>query len=153
MELFYLLPSEIYVGARPACVRTLLGSCVSVCLWCPMTNIGGINHYLLPSCEADDINFNKYGNTSILNLISRMKDIGANGPALQAKIFGGANVIGLNEKTAGFFDIGQKNIDAAFEILSQEGINVVNYDVGGKDARIIIFNTANFEIKLKRIIK
>ena len=45
---FYLHPGQIFVSAESYAVTTILGSCVSACLWDPLTKIGGINHFLLP---------------------------------------------------------------------------------------------------------
>jgi chemotaxis protein CheD len=43
---------EIYTSSEPAVVETILGSCVSVCLFDPVRKTGGMNHILLPG-KAD----------------------------------------------------------------------------------------------------
>jgi len=150
MEMFYILPAEIYVSKTPVYIQTLIGSCVSICLWSPFSKIGGMNHYLLPYSECDDGDSNRYGNTSISNLINKLMELGAKKSEFQAKIFGGANVLKINEKKVNFFNIGEKNIEMAFKILNREKIKIVNYDVGGQEARRILFNTGNFQIRLKK---
>src|SRR4051812_50175375 len=44
----YLLPGELHASAEQTQVTTILGSCVSVCLWDQKLRIGGMNHFLLP---------------------------------------------------------------------------------------------------------
>ncbi len=150
MEMFYVLPAEIYVSRTPVYIQTLLGSCVSICLWSPFSKIGGMNHYLLPYSEYNDDGSNRYGNTSILNLMNKLIELGAKKGELRAKVFGGANILKINEKKVNFLNIGEKNIEMAFKILSGEKIKIVNYDVGGQEARRIVFNTDNFQIRLKK---
>ena len=49
---FYLHPGRLLVSTEPAAVTTILGSCVSVCLWDESRGIGGMNHHLLPDGEG-----------------------------------------------------------------------------------------------------
>ncbi|MFW0884856.1 chemotaxis protein CheD [Candidatus Acidulodesulfobacterium sp. H_13] len=109
-----------------------------------------MNHYLLPYSEYNDDGSNRYGNTSILNLMNKLIELGAKKGELRAKVFGGANILKINEKKVNFLNIGEKNIEMAFKILSGEKIKIVNYDVGGQEARRIVFNTDNFQIRLKK---
>ena len=43
----FLLPGEYYGTKLPCEIATLLGSCVSVCLYDRNLNIGAMNHYVL----------------------------------------------------------------------------------------------------------
>lgn len=48
-----LLQGEVHVSGDPAVeVSTVLGSCVSTCLYDPVARIGGINHFLLAEPPA-----------------------------------------------------------------------------------------------------
>ena len=40
--------NEWHVETNHLTLSTTLGSCVSVCLWEPSRQIGGMNHFLLP---------------------------------------------------------------------------------------------------------
>ena len=44
----FLRPGEYIVAASPTQVATVLGSCVSVCIWNPTRGYGAVNHFLLP---------------------------------------------------------------------------------------------------------
>lgn len=45
----YLQPGEYFWGGAHNRVKTLLGSCVAICIWHPKFKIGGMSHCLLPS--------------------------------------------------------------------------------------------------------
>ncbi len=44
----YLHPGEVYVTGEPTRITTILGSCVSVCLFDARAGVAGLNHFLLP---------------------------------------------------------------------------------------------------------
>ncbi len=56
----YLHPGNLFAHRTPHIVTTILGSCVAVCLWDPINNIGGINHYMLPLWNGEGLPVPKY---------------------------------------------------------------------------------------------
>ncbi len=142
----YLYPGTLFAHRDPHLVTTVLGSCVSVCLWDSSARVGGINHYLLPLWNGDGLPTPKYGNIAIAKLIEKVQALGA-GSKLVAKVFGGAS---MWEKTDGLLAIGQRNIELAMELLDQHRIPVVGRDVGGPAGRKIIFHTGEGTVLLKR---
>lgn len=42
----FLAPGELVVVRSPANIRTVVGSCVAICLWDGRRRVGGLNHYL-----------------------------------------------------------------------------------------------------------
>jgi len=142
----YLYPGTLFAHRQQHLVTTVLGSCVSVCLWDTALRIGGINHYLLPLWNGDGLPTPKYGNIAIGKLIDKLQGLGA-GSKLVAKIFGGAS---MWEKTDGLLAIGQRNIELASDLLEQHRIPIISQDVGGPVGRKIIFNTGDGTVLLKR---
>ena len=72
-------------------ISTVLGSCVSVCLFDPATSAGGMNHIFLPG-NADLKVFNdsaRYGINAMELLINKMLSLDARRRSLRAKVFGG----------------------------------------------------------------
>jgi len=142
----YLYPGTLFAHREPHLVTTVLGSCVSVCLWDAAARVGGINHYLLPLWNGDGLPTPKYGNIAIAKLVERVQALGA-GSKLVAKLFGGAS---MWEKTDGLLAIGQRNIELAIELLEQHRIPVISSDLGGSVGRKIIFHTGDGSVLLKR---
>src|ERR1700744_1491708 len=85
----FLVQGDIYCGAEQAVVSTILGSCVSVCLWDQGLKLGGINHYVLPVTQSTSEPENtRYGDVAIDYLYRMMLNLGGRPNKLQAKIFG-----------------------------------------------------------------
>ncbi|MEI7596471.1 MAG: chemotaxis protein CheD [Bacteroidota bacterium] len=138
IETHYLYPGALFASTIPHNVTTVLGSCVSVCLHDPFLKIGGINHIMLPLWNGKGLASPKYGNIAMEKLLEKMLSLGSAKNRIQAKVFGGGEVIGNDDS---LFRIGERNIEIAFELLEQYKIQVVGKSVGGKFGRKIIFNT------------
>ncbi|MCX8069020.1 MAG: chemotaxis protein CheD [Thermodesulfovibrionales bacterium] len=145
---YYLYPGELFAKKDPYLVTTILGSCISVCLYDPILRIGGINHYMLALWNGEGLATPRYGNIAIAKLINKMLELGASKDRLRAKVFGGAAVL---QGSGGLMGVGERNIIIAEDMLADEGIPIVAKDVGGTLGRKIIFNTETSEILLKKI--
>ncbi len=146
----FLYPSAIFASRTPYTITTILGSCVSVCLWDPVLQIGGMNHFMLPLWNGQGLASPKYGNIAIPKLIEKLYSFGSQKYNLRAKVFGGAEVIESNSKQ---FLIGERNAAIAFDILAEEKIQILSSSIGGNAGRKIIFFTENGEVKHKFIQK
>ncbi len=144
----FLYPANLYVNHEPALVTTILGSCVSVCLFDPIYKVGGINHYMLPFWNGKGLASPKYGNISIEKLIEKLLHLGARKHNLQAKIFGGAVV--LNGDFS-YYNIGERNIEIAFSMLKEMNIKVLGSSTGGKKGRKILYDTSTGMVKQRYI--
>lgn len=137
---------EICVDNSPMSISTVLGSCVAVCLYDPILQIGGMNHYLLPFWNNNGLQSPKFGNISIPLLIEKMIKKGSYIENLEAKIFGGA---ALNIAVSKGLAIGEKNVTIAHEILQEHKIKIIAQDVGGSDGRKILFDLERGVVLLK----
>ncbi|HEY5998058.1 MAG TPA: chemotaxis protein CheD [bacterium] len=147
-ETFVLLPGMIRAGRGEGLVRTVLGSCVSVCLWDPAIGAGGMNHYLLPLWNGEGLPSPRYGNVAIPRLIERVLELGCRRDRLVAKVFGGGAVLDIS---VGLFPVGERNASLALEQLGAERIPVVARDVGGEWTRTIVFNHGTGVVRLRRL--
>ena len=147
---YFLLPGAIKVSRQPMEITTLLGSCISVCLWDSNLKYGGINHFMMPFWNGTGLASPKYGNIAIDKLVRNMINLGSEKKDLIAKVFGGAAVLNSNEC---IFNIGERNIDIQSSILKDEGIDVVAASVGGTLGRKLIFDTETGTVKMKYIKK
>ncbi|WII70710.1 chemotaxis protein CheB [Bdellovibrio sp. 22V] len=143
MNTHYLFPGKLAAFKDETVISTLLGSCVAVALHDPTTKIGGLNHYLLPDGLPDERANMRYGIHAIPTLIDECVRLGANRNKLQAKIYGGGNVISVSQIGEG---IGKRNIEIAEQILQENGIPILERNVAGESARTIKLNTATFEV-------
>lgn len=143
MNTHYLFPGKLAAFKEETVISTLLGSCVAVAIYDPTTRIGGLNHYLLADGMPDERENTRYGAHAIPLLIEECVRLGANRRSLQAKIYGGGNVISVSQLGEG---IGKRNIEFAEKILRDLGIPVIERNVAGESARTIKMNTATFDV-------
>lgn len=149
----FLYPSSFFASREPYVVKTVLGSCVAVCLWDPKLRFGGINHYMLPTWMGTDLASPKYGNIAIEKLIEKMRFMGSHVEDLQAKIFGGGELIQGIDGCPSSTQIGERNIQIAKLILEQYKIPVVASCIGGQRGRKIFFFTDTGEVRHKYLDK
>jgi chemotaxis protein CheD len=127
------------ISREPCRVTTVLGSCVAVGLWDPTSGVGGVNHFLLP-LGSDPLSV-RFGNVAVRTLVREVVAAGARRRTLQAKLFGGACVLGAFKGSGVGRRLGQKNVEMARQILIDEGIPVTAEDVEGERGRKLIFQT------------
>jgi chemotaxis protein CheD len=141
---------EIYASATPATIETILGSCVSVCLFDKQMKTGGMNHILLPG-KGDMSKFDggaRYGINAMEMLINKLMKLGARKKRLQAKLFGGAHIMQSLKKEN---SPGLKNIAFIEKFMELENIPIVSRDTGGVNARRVHFHTHTGDVYLKTL--
>lgn len=126
-------------GDRDLALMTLLGSCIAACICDPYAKVGGLNHFLLPDDYkggGERVSTSlRYGVHAMEMLINELLKSGAERGRLEAKLFGGANVIALTRGEG----IGDRNAKFAADFLRKERIPVLAADVGGTRARRVFF--------------
>jgi chemotaxis protein CheD len=142
-EAVKILPGQCYAAARDMLIVTVLGSCVSACLWDPARRIGGMNHFMLPGA-GDSARMGVY---AMELLINRMLKLGAERSRLVAKVFGGAAVLQGMEA----MNIGSQNSAFVLHFLREEGIVVAAQDLNDVCARKVCFSPHDGKARVKRL--
>jgi chemotaxis protein CheD len=145
----YLHPGQLFASAQPASVTTVLGSCVSVCLWDEARGIGGVNHYVLPLWAGNGTSSPRFGNVAMETLFSRLVGLGAVPRLLQAKVFGGACMIQAFRRRENH--LGGQNVERALAFLRERGVPLRNQDTGGHRGRKLVFHTATGAAWLRQL--
>ncbi|MGM0586589.1 MAG: chemoreceptor glutamine deamidase CheD, partial [Pseudomonadota bacterium] len=130
-------------------VTTLLGSCVAACLRDAGTGIGGLNHFLLPGegRTQGGSRSARYGVHAMEVLINDILRRGGAKERLEAKVFGGANVI----DTASADTVGARNAQFVKDYLRLEGIRLAASDTGGERARRVYFFPGTGRVSVLRL--
>ncbi|MEO9483698.1 MAG: chemotaxis protein CheD [Ekhidna sp.] len=142
----YLFPCALFANRQPHVVNTILGSCISVCLYDTKLKVGGINHFMLPFWNGDGLASPKYGNIAVQKLMERMVALGSSKPNIIAKVFGGANQMQSS------LSVGERNREIAMEQLELVNIKVVAESTGGFKGRKIQFHTGTGEVLMKFLV-
>ena len=159
-----IFAGEYFVSGSGEIISTVLGSCISVCLYDDVIGIGGMNHFMLPESRGntgglgmaesgltrDELTEKsmRYGITAMEVLIAEMQKKGAERKNLRAKIFGGGNVISRNSSTQ---SIGDKNIGFTRAFLKMEDIPIESENVGDSFGRKIFFLSGQNKIFMKKV--
>ncbi|SFD90081.1 chemoreceptor glutamine deamidase CheD [Nitrosomonas sp. Nm166] len=146
-----LLPGEYYVTDKDILLVTVLGSCVAACIRDCYSGIGGMNHFMLPDGGGDVSNplnaSARYGTYAMEILINQLLKLGARRGNLEAKVFGGGNVLdGLT-----IANIGQRNADFVLKFLQTEKIRVVAQDLIDIFPRKVYFFPKNNKVLVKKL--
>jgi chemotaxis protein CheD len=138
-----LQPGEYFVGDASHRIRTVLGSCVSVTLWCPRLKVGAMSHFLLASRGrggGDELD-GRYGDEALALMLLELLARGVGASQCQAKIFGGGDMFPQSKGRAAV-PVGRRNGEAARSLLESHGIAVVSESLFGVGHRQIAFDVA-----------
>lgn len=141
-----VLPGEYFVTGENIVICTVLGSCIAACLWDRNLNIGGMNHFMLPEGDSADVS-GRYGSFAMEMLINEMVKLGARRESMQAKIFGGGQVM-ANFTT---MNVGERNTDFVTQYLQTERIPIVSQDVLDIYPRKVVYFPATGKAMVKRL--
>ncbi len=150
VESLMIMPGEHAVSWTPVIIGTLLGSCVSACLWDRRLGIGGMNHFMLP--DAPDAGSQtgaplRYGLYAMERLVNDLLIMGSRRSDMLAKVFGGGNITGhLTDH-----HVGQRNATFVVDFLHKDGIRLMAQDLGGRHSRRIQFNTKTGAVKMQKL--
>jgi chemotaxis protein CheD len=146
-----ILPGEYHVTDRDIVIVTVLGSCVAACIRDPKLGIGGMNHFMLPDSgsgqESTASEPARYGSYAMEVLINQLVKMGARRDRLEAKVFGGANVIPGMTQT----NVGKRNSDFVLNFLKTEGIPVLARDLEDVCPRKVAYFPKTGVVKVKRL--
>lgn len=141
-----VLPGEYFVANENLVITTVLGSCIAACLWDSRMRVGGINHFMLPDGDSMDAS-GRYGSYAMELLINEMLKLGARRETMQAKIFGGAQV--MHSFTT--MNVGERNTAFVVNYLQTERIPVVSEDVLDIYPRKVCFFPVTGKAMVKRL--
>jgi len=154
LEAVKILPGQYYSARRDIAIVTVLGSCVSACLWDPEMRIGGMNHFMLPGSARgrdgtalDSPESARIGIYAMELLINQLLKLGAERARLVAKVFGGGCVLeGMD-----MLNIGNLNGAFVLEFLREEGIPLVATDLYDVCARKVYFFPRTGKVLVRRL--
>jgi chemotaxis protein CheD len=146
-----ILPGEFYFTGKDMLIVTVLGSCVSACIRDRVSGVGGMNHFMLPDGGADSDNpvsaSMRYGTYAMEVLINELLKAGAKRENLEAKVFGGGNV--LRGFTA--INVGERNAKFVLEYLHTERMRVIAEDLNDIYPRKVYFFPKTGKVLVKKL--
>lgn len=140
-----VLPGEYFVTHEDMLMVTVLGSCIAACLWDTRARVGGMNHFMLPDGDGDLSG--RYGSYAMELLINELQKKGARRETLQAKVFGGAQVM----HRLSSINVGERNTRFVLDYLQTERIALLSQDVLDIYPRKVCYFPATGKAMVKRL--
>jgi chemotaxis protein CheD len=129
-----------------------LGSCIGVAVIDPVSKISGLLHAVLPRArdglQNGEKNGSKFVESGIENLIAALLKEGANKTRLVVHLVGGANML-LSSGVTHSFDIGTRNVEAAYATLDRLRMPVSAAEVGGHVGRTVRVYIADCRVTVR----
>ena len=146
-----ILPGEFYFTNKDMLIVTVLGSCVSACIRDRVSGVGGMNHFMLPDTGGDADNpvsaSMRYGTYAMEVLINELLKAGARRENMEAKVFGGGNV--LRGFTA--INVGERNAKFVLDYLKAEKMRVIAEDLNDIYPRKVYFFPRTGKVLVKKL--
>ena len=134
-------------GAGALLTAIGLGSCVGLSVWDPVTRVGGLAHFMLPSGTREG-NPAKYVDTGLPWFLTALAGAGASLRRSQFKAAGGAAMfLGVSGSLA----VGRRNVDAIDEALRTAGLRLSGQDLGGATGRSIELDLRTGRLSVRTI--
>ncbi|MDW7675583.1 MAG: chemotaxis protein CheD [Bacillota bacterium] len=145
--------ADLKVSKEPTNLITSgLGSCVGICLYDPITKIGGLAHIMLPSSKGvrQSDNKAKFADTAVEILIDNMMKQGAKRTRLVAKMAGGSQMFNF-KGSSDVMRIGERNVEASKQALKEAKVSLLSCDCGGNYGRTIVLDTKSGNLFVRTI--
>lgn len=141
-----LRPGDWLFGSGALRVSTVLGCSIALVLWAPRRRLGAVCHCLLPTRPADadadvgDAQDGRYGADAVQWLAQRFAEAQCPVSEFEVSLAGGA--LGSDDPLA------LANVAWAQRWVQQQGLDLVQQDVGGRVVRRLTFNLADGSLTL-----
>lgn len=150
-EAVKILPGEYYVTSRDMALVTTLGSCVAACIRDRISGIGGMNHFMLPGDKDDGGSLlspsARYGTYAMEKMINDLFKMGAKRSHLEAKVFGGGNMLRGFTLT----NVGERNAEFVLNYLRTENIAILGKDLLDIYPRKVYFFPRSGDVLVKKL--
>lgn len=148
----FIHPGEYEFADENFCIRTTLGSCVSIVLWHPQRRVGGMCHYMLPyrrRAEGEALS-GKYADEALHLMLVEAKAFGTRPVEYEVKLFGGGNMFSGYRNSEQ--SVAVRNIEAVRRLIAQHGLKIKSESLGGRGYRNVIFDIARGDVWVRRVI-
>jgi len=128
-----------------------LGSCLGIGMYDPVARIAGLVHAVLPYHPNGSRDQSpRYVDSGLVALLVEMLRAGADRNRLIVRMAGGANMLVMPGFTQ-IFNIGSRNVEAAYHTLGMLNLKLAGAEVGGSTGRTLRFYVADGRMTIRSI--
>lgn len=145
-----LMPGDVADGLAGAQFKTLLGSCVSVILTDPRRTLAAMCHIVhVGTPNAANQHNTAYGSVALDDMRGRLQRRGVAAHRCDAYVFGGGN---LFPQVYGERNVGNTNSRWVLNALAEQGIRVVDQQLGGNGYRKVTWTVGPSEPLVETVL-
>ncbi|MDD2706890.1 MAG: chemotaxis protein CheD [Verrucomicrobiae bacterium] len=126
-----------------------LGSCLGITVYDPTVHVGGLLHLMLPDSSIDKVKAEEapymFVDTGVPLLFRTAYQLGADKSRIILKVAGGAEVISGHD----LFNIGKRNIESLYQILTRNNVQITSQRVGGQVSRTVRLDVGTGKVLVK----
>ena len=148
-KVYYVNVGRFIIKKAPAIMKAVLGSCIGLCIWDPIEKIGGVAHIFMDRSEGKEYSASqpvKYADQGTTKFLEKFRHYGCKKFNLEAKVFGGCNMMGKENNT-----MGKRIFNIVEGALKKKHIPITYMDVGGRTGRHITFNISTGKVLIKKL--
>ncbi len=150
----FLQPGEVAFATAPTVITTVLGSCVAVTMFDPLTRVAAICHGQLPYARPDTVHDDyRFVDLAIRRLAEEFDRLGVPRRRVAVKVFGGADVLLAGRSTADHPSVGAQNSESALATLASAHFLVATTVLGGVRGIKLHFRSWSGEVLVKRVAR
>lgn len=145
--------ADLRAAAAPGVLMTVgLGSCVAILLYDPLARVAGLAHVLLPSpaLARREATPGRFPQTAVPRTLELMAELGASPRRITARLAGGASMF-ASLAAPGTIQMGERNLVACRQVLSQQGIALTGEATGGDYGRTVRLWAADGRIEVTSV--
>ncbi len=146
-SLHHVHPGRTVASTDGENLASIVGSGAVVCVWDPVRGVGGMSHFLLPEV-GNAPPATRFGDVAMKMLLAELSKLGADESRLRARVYGGSAPPIADGNTE---HLGVRNVAQAIAFLSSKNVPVVDRDVGGSNARKVVFSPRRGTAEVSRI--
>lgn len=145
-----ILPGEYGIATAGSVIVTVIGSCVTACIRDRNNGVGGMNHLMIANlCKDQPVNdrLENQASAAMDRFINNLLDSGADPHQLEAKIFGGGNILNRFSRD----NVGARSAQFLRNYLSDRQIPVVAADTLDIYPRKVYFFPETGKVLVKKL--
>lgn len=149
LEDVYLRPGDIYFGkGANVVVRTLLGSCVAITLWHPLSCFGGMCHVTMPSRgftgPLQQLN-TAYADEAMRYFMTKLTLFKLRPAEFEVRLYGGGVMFDSRKRAT---DVGANNVKAMLSQIDLQGFTLLEKNCAGNVYRKLWLTLSDGKVKL-----
>lgn len=148
LDVVYVNAGDIVFSEKPIMLKTILGSCISVCFYQKERAFGGMIHGMYAGYGDS----NSYIGNAIEVMLNEFHRRGVLSTQLELTLIGGATLFGIMSLNASKKSVGQLNGDSVVEIVAKHNLKVRAKDLGCACSRNVSFNVRDGSISVEKLM-